>query len=372
MGGIVHIVNSDFGYGYNLAVHSLKIAEGLDRREDLVVLCRTAAAGARDFADVRRLGLGRTAGLALKALNRYVTRRVAYRQIESRFFEASLGRTLRRLPWDSISVVHAWNSFPSLLAAVKRQHPGILFVKDQTMATGDSPSDRAELRAEREVYDLFFSPSPFVSRSLEAGGVPAQRIVEIPYGVDPEEFRPRATGATASGAGFRAAFSGLLCARKGIPTLLEAWKSLRLPGASLHLYGRVDPPLSGLLREAAHHGIVVHGFVDLRSELPLNDLFVFPTRWEGSAKSVYEALACGLPVITTPQAGSVVQDGVQGFVVPSDDVTGLAAKIRFFYENPEERKRFSAAARAQGERYSWERYARSVLAAYHREVPRLS
>jgi glycosyltransferase involved in cell wall biosynthesis len=165
------------------------------------------------------------------------------------------------------------------------------------------------------------------------------------------------------------AFSGLLCARKGIPTLLEAWKQLGLPGASLNLYGRLDPAMAESLREAGRHNILVRGFVDLKSELPRNDLFVFPSTWEGSAKAVYEALACGLPVITTHNAGSVVEDGVQGFIVAVDDVSALAARIRYFYENREELSRFSSEARKLGQKYSWSHYAESVIDCYSRLAP---
>ena len=50
------------------------------------------------------------------------------------------------------------------------------------------------------------------------------------------------------------------------------------------------------------------------------DVFVFPSLFEGSAVVTYEALACGLPSIVTPNAGSVVRDGVDGFHVPAGDV----------------------------------------------------
>ena len=47
------------------------------------------------------------------------------------------------------------------------------------------------------------------------------------------------------------------------------------------------------------------------------DVFVFPSLFEGSAVVTYEALACGLPSVVTPSAGSVVRDGAEGFLVPA-------------------------------------------------------
>ena len=367
MGSIIHVVNSDFGYGHNLAVHSWKIARELKDRNELIVFCRAAAPGVRAAYDLRPLGLGRTAGHFLKAVNLLIARRLPYRRIEYLFFNASLRKALQKLSIEHVKVVHTWTSIPGLLAPLKRLNPSVLLIKDHTMALTSSAEDRAGIAEDLRVYDYFFSPSTFVSETLSAAGVPADRIVCIPYGVDPEEFTPRP--ADASRPGFRVAFSGLLCARKGIPVLLEAWKRLDLPGASLNLYGRVDPLLARDLRHAERHNVFVRGFVDLRSELPQNDLFVFPSRWEGSAKAVYEALACGLPVITTRAAGSVVEDGIQGFIISAEDSTALAAKIRYFYDDRQALARFSSEARKAGEKYSWRRYAEAVIDCYRRLEP---
>src|SRR5208283_3244748 len=228
MSSIIHVVNSDFGYGYNLAVHSWKIAQGLKVKRELVVFCRAAAPGVRATYDIRALGLGRTAGRFLKAVNLFIARKLPYRRIEDAFFEASLKKALQKLSWHSIAVVHTWTSIPSILAPLKRRNPSVLLVRDHTMAVTDSAEDRAAISEDLRVCDYFFSPSAFVSESLALAGVPANRIVCIPYGVDPEEFRPRSPETPR--ADFRVAFSGLLCARKGIPTLLEAWKRLDLPG----------------------------------------------------------------------------------------------------------------------------------------------
>jgi glycosyltransferase involved in cell wall biosynthesis len=57
------------------------------------------------------------------------------------------------------------------------------------------------------------------------------------------------------------------------------------------------------------------------------DVFLLPSISEGSAGVCYEALAAGLPVITTPNAGSVVRYGVDGFVVPIRDPEAIAEQL---------------------------------------------
>src|SRR5207245_2483570 len=60
------------------------------------------------------------------------------------------------------------------------------------------------------------------------------------------------------------------------------------------------------------------------------DVFVFPSICEGSALVTYEALASGLPVIATPNTGSMVRHGIDGMIVPIRDVEALAAAIDRF------------------------------------------
>src|SRR5262249_27834906 len=78
-----------------------------------------------------------------------------------------------------------------------------------------------------------------------------------------------------------------------------------------------------------------------------------PSLHEGSALVTYEALASGLPVITTENAGSVVRDGVDGFVVPIRDVTALQEKILMLYQNRELRREMGARARERAEQFTW-------------------
>jgi glycosyltransferase involved in cell wall biosynthesis len=57
------------------------------------------------------------------------------------------------------------------------------------------------------------------------------------------------------------------------------------------------------------------------------DVFLLPSICEGSALAIHEALAAGLPVVTTPNSGSVVRDGVDGYVVPVRDVDAIVDRL---------------------------------------------
>jgi alpha-maltose-1-phosphate synthase len=202
--------------------------------------------------------------------------------------------------------------------------------------------------------DCVLSPSEYVRHSLIANGVEPARIAALPFGVDPERFQP---GLGRMEKTFRLLFVGQLSQRKGIKYLLEAFRSLRLPSAELVLVGNVAGSGKGLLR---YRDMFQHIPNVPRAEVhhwfERADVFVYPSLHEGSALAIYEALACGLPIITTPNSGSIVQDGIQGYIVPIRDVERLKEKILLLYENRELRQEMSRRARLRAEEFTWAAY----------------
>jgi len=80
------------------------------------------------------------------------------------------------------------------------------------------------------------------------------------------------------------------------------------------------------------------------------------------ALSALEAMASGLPVITTPQCGSVIRDGIEGFLVPIRDAEALADRIEQLLADRALRNSMAAAARQRAQEYSWARYGERLLA----------
>jgi glycosyltransferase involved in cell wall biosynthesis len=99
------------------------------------------------------------------------------------------------------------------------------------------------------------------------------------------------------------------------------------------------------------------------------DVFVFPSLFEGSAVVTYEALACGLPCVVTPSAGSVVRDRVEGFLIPPGDVAELASRMERLGEEPGLRSEMSTLARARAEEFDWPRYHEAVSEAVAAVLP---
>jgi glycosyltransferase involved in cell wall biosynthesis len=87
------------------------------------------------------------------------------------------------------------------------------------------------------------------------------------------------------------------------------------------------------------------------------DVFVLPTLSEGSANVCYEAMAAGLPVITTAAAGSAIEDGKQGLIVPVRDASALVKAIERLAGDRELRKRLSQAAARHAAACTLQQYA---------------
>ncbi|HEV3121076.1 MAG TPA: glycosyltransferase, partial [Isosphaeraceae bacterium] len=212
-----------------------------------------------------------------------------------------------------------------------------------------------------ERADRILVPSEHIAKALARNGTPRSRIAVVPYAADTRRFIPDPQKRPGPSCTFL--FAGGITQRKGIKYLLEAWRRVRRPGWRLQLLGALpaDPgPLASYLDDVDVLGRTSHA--DVPARMASADVFVFPSLFEGSAVVTYEALACGLPSIVTPAAGSVVRDGVEGFVVPVRDVAALAHRMERLGTDPALRWEFASAARARAEEYDWPRYHAAVIA----------
>jgi UDP-glucose:(heptosyl)LPS alpha-1,3-glucosyltransferase len=162
---------------------------------------------------------------------------------------------------------------------------------------------------------------------------------------------------------------------KGLAPLLQALHRRQLDHPTrppLHLAvcggGRLAPFRRQVKRLGLAHVVHLIGFVpDVRHAFHASDLFVLPSYYDPCSLVVFEALACGLPVITTAcnGAGEVMTQGREGFVVPSpDDIPALAGALEAL-AHPDTRARMSTAARTLGREQSFHRHVSRLLDLLH-------
>lgn len=218
-----------------------------------------------------------------------------------------------------------------------------------------------ELDTECELADRILVGSSFAGNTFIEEGFPAEKMIIIPYGADLERFSPGQRD-TEQGETFRALFVGSIVQRKGISYLLRAYQRFKGPNTELMLVGNYPDDSSPFapFREDFKH--IPHlPQADLPKIYRGADVFVFPGLLEGMGLVVLEAMASGLPVITTPNGpGDLVRDGVDGFVVPIRNVDAIVEKLEYLRAHPEERLRMGQNARERAKLFTWEQYRTKV------------
>ena len=242
--------------------------------------------------------------------------------------------------------------------------------------------------------------SSFTRDTLIEHGTPAATITVVPYGVDCVRFSPDFTHSSAPSsrqAGsppLRLLFVGRINQRKGIKYLLEALRLLNQasqvnqanqvnrgePGPApapalveLTICGRVVDDLAlfapfgaqVVIRPDVSHAELVEAYREA-------DLFVFPSVGEGFGHVLLEALACGLPILSTTAtaAPDLIEQGREGWVVEPGRPELLAERIGWAATHRAELAAMRPRARACAEQFTWARFRAGVAAAYERFVSR--
>lgn len=219
------------------------------------------------------------------------------------------------------------------------------------------------IRRDNEVWklaDLVLAPSEFVRAGMIELGADPNVIRLVPYGL-PERWY----GATSQPVPGRILFVGSVGLRKGSHYFAEAYRILRQRGVNVEF--RVVGPYqdrqisSPLFTGPDYIGQVPRDVV--QKEFAQADIFALPTLAEGFALVHLEAMACGVPVVTTPNCGPAVRDGQEGFIVPARDATALADRLQTIITDRALRNRMGENARTRAADFSWTNYRDRLLAA---------
>lgn len=281
-----------------------------------------------------------------------------YGAAERTFAHANMTRSLK--------VLHVVNSHPDEqnrlllgLAGLSRHHRELL-----------PPKAVKQVCREIDLADVLLVPSQFVADQLIRRGLPARKILRIPYGVDlerfhPSEVRPRVRKT------LRCLFVGQIAHRKGIRFLIESARRLKGwdiefllvgPLVSVELIGDLPPSVRWV--PTLSHG-------DVASQMRRSDMFVLPSIEDSYGLVVLEAMSCGLPVIVSDHAGAVelIQHGENGLVVAAASSAALTSAIELLASDGRLRERLGTAARASVQAgYSWSVYGARVLSEVNERV----
>jgi glycosyltransferase involved in cell wall biosynthesis len=193
--------------------------------------------------------------------------------------------------------------------------------------------------AEIEEADYVLLPSTFVARSFLAKGIPAGRLLRVPYPVQ------KIAGASASAPNpnhhdgtFRVLYVGSISVRKGLRYLIEAFGRLRHPQKELWIVGPANSP-TGIEGLSLPPEIKFWGPLkgdQLQNAYRSATVFCLPSIEEGQALVLSEALSYGLPVIATENTGieDLLLNNEGGMVVPIRDSSAIHGCLNRLGEDP--------------------------------------
>lgn len=198
---------------------------------------------------------------------------------------------------------------------------------------------------EYEYSDYIFVLSKYAYDSFIENGVKKDKLRIAWPGIDLSRFYP---GNIKNDKIFRICFSGTLTLRKGFQYLLKALEELNLPDLELLILGNSgDPVCHDILRYYKKRIRVEQWKGDDHVEAYWrSDILIHPSLEDGWGLVVSEAMACGLPVVVTEHTGAkdIVEEGINGFIIPPADVEAIKKKIILLYNNKGLRSKMSQAA----------------------------
>lgn len=193
-----------------------------------------------------------------------------------------------------------------------------------------------------------------------------QTIAVIPNGVNTHFYTP-APAPEPSGV-LRLVSVGRLIERKGHRYLIDALRGL--PNVQLALVGDGDQRQQ-LAERAKQNGVSVY-FLGVADKLTVvhalqaADVFVLPSLNEGMSNAILEAMACGLPIITTTTGGTAELVGADnGLVAPGADTAALRQAVEWCLSHRADLPVLGAASRRRAEQLSWSAVARQYISLYH-------
>jgi glycosyltransferase involved in cell wall biosynthesis len=228
-----------------------------------------------------------------------------------------------------------------------------------------SEKDFQRLVQEPTMARHLIAASSFTRSTLVEHGVSYGAVVVIPYGVDNRKFKPD-PHRLENTAKLRLLFVGRINQRKGVRDLVEAMRLVGNKRVELTICGRVVDDLA-IFRSFGDRIKILPNVSDetLIAAYQAADLFVFPSIAEGFGQVLLEALASGLPILSTTRtaAPDIIEDGRQGFIVEPGKPEDLATRIEWALANRSQLHAMRQEARCVAEQFTWQKFRSSLAAA---------
>jgi glycosyltransferase involved in cell wall biosynthesis len=231
------------------------------------------------------------------------------------------------------------------------------------LSTRDSTKKLERKDQELALADKIIVASQFTADTLKLSAVYDKEIIIIPYGSPQPVEQPNFNRHKK----MKVLFVGGLSQRKGLSYLLDAANLLN-DKIELTIIGtRIAKcvPLDAALQQYRYIPSLPHH--EILKEMDQHDVFVFPSLFEGFGLVILEAMARGIPVITTPNTAGpdIITDSEDGYIVPIRSTQAIAEKLELLANNPDLLDQLKIAALAKAGLFSWAKYQSQLTTLLH-------
>lgn len=255
-----------------------------------------------------------------------------------------------------------WETAQRLLREEAQRYPDW---EPTLLGTRDSAEKTSRKTRELELAELVVCPSQFVLESLPANVRAEKRCLFMPFGSPHVDLASKAPQKNPA-ARLRILFAGALTQRKGLADLFAAMKMIDTSAIELVVMGSLLQSLNWYRERFSNFTYELpRPHRDVLELMQTCDVFVLPSIVEGRALVQQEAMACGLPLIATKNAGAddLIEDGVTGFRVPIRSPEAIAEKISWCAANRSLISGMGIAARQRAGELTWNAYGETIVSA---------
>ena len=209
--------------------------------------------------------------------------------------------------------------------------------------------------------DYIIAASEFSKKSYVAVGVPKKNVFVCPYGMDSLNYEEKHIGKTDE---LVFTFMGGTRQAKGLSYVLEAFTRLSNKDTRLNIVGK-DNLVQDIKKK--YRGNIKYWGQQLHSKIPEilseTDILLFPSLSDGFGFAAAEGMAAGCPVIASENSGiaDLIEDGINGYVIPIQSTEALYEKMLWFVDNREKIQTMSDNEVRTIKKMTWEQYNQKIL-----------
>lgn len=258
-----------------------------------------------------------------------------------------------------------WKTRDSLLSAEARRWPAY---RDQISLPSRDPDRFAQLAAEPSLADYVLVGSEWAKATCVDNGCDPGRVYVIRYGVDTERFHPP-NAPSVEIHPFRILYVGSSTPEKGFHYLISLLENTRDLAIEVWCCGMEKGNTDRFGEIATSGRVKALGFqpqAEVARLMRQADMLCHPSVLDSFSFACLEAMASGLPILTTPRSGiaELVCHEKNGFVVPHGDEKAMERIVRMLYAAPELRHEIGQSARETAEKHTWKAYEQKTAQVF--------